>query len=80
MKSLRPIAVLACGLMLAASGATAQVSLTPPGAETPPAANKPVAKPAAKPREIAKESAKEPGKKPAAPAATPKPPQAILRG
>jgi hypothetical protein len=71
MKSLRPIAVLGCGLVLAASGAAAQVSLTPPGAEPPPAANRPAAKPAAKPREIAKESAKEPARKPAA--ATPKP-------
>src|SRR3981189_61578 len=64
MKILRPISILASCLLLTA-GAAAQISLTPPGAETPPAASKPAAKPKAKPPEVAK--------KPAAAAATPKP-------
>ena len=63
MKILRPISILASALMLTAS-AVAQVSLTPPGAETP-AASKPAAKPKAKPPAAAK--------KPEAPAVTAKP-------
>src|SRR5258707_11118881 len=69
MKILRPISILASVLMLTAS-AEAQVSLTPPSAETP--ASKPAAKPKAKPAATAKRP--EPpaaAAKPAAPAATP---------
>src|SRR5258708_14649780 len=64
MKLLRPISILVSCLLLTA-GAAAQISLTPPGAEAPPAASKPAAKPKANPPAVAK--------KPAAPAATPKP-------
>src|SRR6266436_9678087 len=63
MKILRPISILASALMLTAS-AVAQISLTPPSAETP-AAGKPAANPKAKPPAAAK--------KPEAPAATAKP-------
>src|SRR5260370_9312825 len=63
MKLLRPISILASCLMLTAS-AVAQISLTPPGGETP-AAGKPAAKPKAKPAPAAK--------KPAAPAVTANP-------
>src|SRR6476646_2937641 len=65
MKILRPISILASCLMWTAS-ATAQVSLSPPGAQSPPAASKP-AKPTAKPAIV---------KKPAGPAATPASPAA----
>src|SRR6202166_5317218 len=64
MKLLRPISILVSCLMLTAHAA-AQISLTPPGAQTPPAATKPAAKAKAKPAKVAK--------KPAAPAATPQP-------
>src|ERR1700737_4094305 len=64
MKILRPTSILVSCLLLTASAA-AQISLTPPGADTPPAASKPAAKPKAKPPTAAKKSA--------APAATPKP-------
>src|SRR5947199_8875394 len=63
MKILRPISIVASALMLTAS-ALAQISLTPPGAETP-AASKPAAKPKARPPAAAK--------KPEAPAVTAKP-------
>jgi hypothetical protein len=63
MNFLQPMAIVAAGLMLA-SGATAQVSLTPPAAESKPA-----------PKKEAPKEKKAPvaAKKPAAPAATPKP-------
>src|SRR5882724_10619802 len=64
MKILRPISILMSCLMLTANAA-AQISLTPPGTDTPPAADKPAAKPKAKPPAVAK--------KPPAPAATAKP-------
>ncbi len=75
MNILRPISILVTGLMLAASGASAQISLAPPGAEKPPAASKPTAKPKPKPREVVKETVKKPAAPkpeatPAAPAAT----------
>jgi hypothetical protein len=63
MKILRPILILASCLTFAANAA-AQISLTPPGVDTPPA-DKPAAKANAKPAAAAK--------KPAAPAATPNP-------
>jgi len=68
MKILRPISIHRSFLMLTAS-AEAQVSLTPPGAETP-AASKPAAKPKAKPtRGSRKPEAPAVTAKPAAPAA-----------
>ena len=63
MKIPRPLSnllMLASSLWLLANNAAAQVSLTPPGAATPPAASKPAAKPKPKP----------------AATATPKPPAA----
>ena len=67
MKILRPLSVfsiwstLAGCLVLAASTAVAQVSLAPPGVQTPPA-SQPAAKPKAKPHAVARK-----------PAVTPKP-------
>ena len=69
MKLLRPISILASALMLTAS-AVAQVSLTPPGAETP-AASKPASKPKAKPPAAAKKPEPAGTAKPAAPLAAP---------
>ncbi|HXQ03160.1 MAG TPA: tetratricopeptide repeat protein, partial [Bradyrhizobium sp.] len=63
MKILRPILILASCLTFAANAA-AQISLVPPGVDTPPA-DKSAAKAKAKPAAAAK--------KPAAPAATPNP-------
>src|SRR5258705_4404302 len=64
MKLLRPISILVSFLLLTAS-ADGQISLTPPGAETPPPASKPAAKPKAKLPAAAKKSAA-PAAKPAA--------------
>ena len=64
MKIPRPLSVflmLASGLLLAAGTAVAQVSLAPPGVQTPPA-SQPAAKPKAKPHAVARK-----------PAVTPKP-------
>ncbi|MGH6711232.1 MAG: tetratricopeptide repeat protein, partial [Bradyrhizobium sp.] len=76
MRLLRPISILACCLM-AATGASAQISLTPPAAQAPAPASKPAAKKAAPkeaPKEAAKPKAPTVAKKPAAtPAATPTP-------
>src|SRR4051812_48063818 len=72
MKLLRPIAILSCCL-LAAAGASAQISLTPPAVQAPAPASKPAAKKEA-PKETLKETPKP--KAPAVakkPAATPKP-------
>ena len=67
--SIFPIfSVLASCLVLAAGTAVAQVSLTPPGAQPPPA-SKPAAKPKPKPHAIAKPAAT-PKQPAAAPAAT----------
>ena len=67
MKLLRPIAIALGGLM--ATGASAQISLTPPAAQSPPA-KLPAKKeaPKAAPKETSKESSK-----PKAPAVTRKP-------
>jgi hypothetical protein len=75
MKLLRPISILAGCLMLA-TAASAQIQLTPPAAQPPPA--KPVAKKqTAKPKApvVAKKPAAKPAAaaKPATPAATPTP-------
>ena len=64
MKILRPILILASCLTFAANAA-AQISLVPPGVDTPPA-DKPAAKAKAKPAAVAK--------KPAAAAAAPRQP------
>ena len=64
MKTLRPVAILVSGLMGTAA-ASAQTPLTPPGASTAPAENRPTAAPKAKPPAVAK--------KPAAPAPRPIP-------
>src|SRR5260370_1231994 len=73
MKLLRPISILVSCLLLTAS-AHAQISLTPPGAETPPAASNPAIKPKANPPAAAKKSAApaapNPAATPAAPTAT----------
>ena len=66
---LRPISILASCLMWTAS-AVAQISLTPPGTEAPPAASKPAAKPKPKPPAVAKKPAPAATAKPAAPPPT----------
>ena len=76
MTVLRPISILVSCLMLTA-GAAAQISLTPPAAQTPPEASKPVAKPKAKPpAQAQKPAAPTAAAKPATPAATVSPPPA----
>ena len=69
MKILRPISILVSCLMWTASAA-AQISLTPPGAQSPPATSKP-RKAEGKTRNA---------KKPAAPAVTPARGNAEARG
>src|SRR5664279_1073509 len=55
MQRLRPISIVACCLLWTANAA-AQISLTPPAAETP----KPAAKPKPKPHAVAKKPAAAP--------------------
>src|SRR3977135_1134288 len=71
MKRLRPISILVSCLMLTA-GATAQISLSPPGAETPPA-SKSAAQPQDKSKDKPKPKPEPTAKKPATPDASPKP-------
>src|SRR5258708_21998702 len=72
MKILRPISIFASCMMLTANAA-AQISLVPPGADTPPATSTPAAKPKAKPAAAKKPAAPAATPNPAAPAATAKP-------